>query len=151
MTRLTITIESPRAPGAAELLRAGEAAAEALYPAEDNFFLPVEELEKPGVTVFIGRIDGVAAGMAALVLDGQSAELKRLFVADTARGQGLAGGLLHALEEHARDAGARVIRLETGNRSWAALALYEKRGYLPIPRFGPYIDSESSVCMQLTL
>ena len=151
MTRLTIAIESPRAPGAAELLRAGEAFSEALYPPEDNFFLPVEELEKPEVTVFIGRIDGVAAGMAALVLEGESAELKRLFVADLARGAGLAGGLLDALEEHARSAGARVIRLETGNRSVAAIALYEKRGYLPIPRFGPYVDAESSICMELTL
>lgn len=151
MTRLAIAIESPRAPGVAELLRAGEKFAEALYPADENFFLTLEELEEQGVSVFVGRIDGAALGMAALVLEGQSAELKRLFVADAARGQGLAGGILAALEEHARDAGARVLRLETGNRSDAALALYAKRGYLVIPRFGPYIDSESSLCMALTL
>ena len=148
---MSISIESPRGPGIAELLRAGEAYAESLYPAEENFILPVEELEKPGVTVFVARTDGRALGMAALVAHGGQYELKRLFVHDDARGQGLAGALLDALEGHARDAGARVIRLETGNRSAAAIALYEKRGYAHIPRFGEYLDSASSVCMELRL
>lgn len=148
---MSISIESPRGPGIAELLRAGEAYAESLYPAEENFILPLEALEKPAVTVFVARADGRALGMAALVLDGAQCELKRLFVHDEARGQGLASALLDALESHARDAGARVIRLETGNRSTAAIALYERRGYVHIPRFGEYTDSESSVCMELVL
>jgi len=146
-----IAIESPRNPGIAELLRDGEAFAEALYPAEENFILPLGDLEKPGVTVLVARIDGVALGMAALVLTESGAELKRLFVSGAARGQGLAGSLLDVLEGRARDAGAVVIRLETGNRSTAAIALYERRGYVHIPRFGPYVGSESSVCMQLAL
>lgn len=146
-----ISIESPRNPGIAELLRAGEAFAEALYPAEENFILPLEALEKPGVSVFVARVDGVALGMAALVVSEHGAELKRMFVADAARGQGLARRLLEALEEHARDAGVTVIRLETGDRSDAAIGLYEGRGYVHIPRFGEYVDSASSVCMQLTL
>lgn len=146
-----IAIESPRNPGIAELLRAGEEFAESLYPAEENFILPLEALEKPGVSVFVARVDGVALGMAALVVAESGTELKRMFVDQAARGQGLAGQLLDALEEHARDAGATVIRLETGNRSDAAVALYEKRGYVRIPRFGEYVDSASSICMQLTL
>lgn len=146
-----IAIESPRNPGVAELLRGGEAFAESLYPAEENFILPLEALEKPGVTVFVARVDGAAVGMAALVIAESGAELKRMFVDPAARGQGLAGQLLDALEEHARDAGVTVIRLETGDRSDAALALYEKRGYVRIPRFGEYVDSASSICMQLTL
>ncbi|CAN5298117.1 hypothetical protein BH09ACT5_BH09ACT5_16670 [soil metagenome] len=148
---MTVSIESPRAEGVAELLRAGEEFGAALYPSDENFFLPLEELERPGVTVFVAREDGRALGMAALVGAGSDPELKRLFVHDDARGRGLAGVLLDAVELHARDAGARVIRLETGNRSTAALALYEKRGYLRIPRFGEYAESESSVCMELAL
>jgi len=148
---MSIEIESPRSPGVAELLRAGEAFAESLYPAEENFILPLEALEEPGVTVFVARVDGDALGMAALVQHGPEFELKRLFVSEAARGQGLAGALLDVLEEHARDAGAAVIRLETGNRSDAAVALYEKRGYVHIPRFGEYADSASSVCMELPL
>jgi len=148
---MSITIESPRSPGVAELLLAGEAFAESLYPAEENFILPLEALEEPGVTVFVARVDGEALGMAALVQHGSDYELKRLFVSEAARGQGLAALLLDALEGNARDAGAVVIRLETGNRSDAAIALYEKRGYVHIPRFGEYADSESSVCMELAL
>jgi putative acetyltransferase len=146
-----IEIESPRNHGIAELLRDGAAFAESLYPGEENFILPIEELEKPGVTVFVARVDGRALGMAALVVSPSGAELKRLFVDGAARGQGLAGGLLDAVEGHARDAGVAVIRLETGNRSDAAIALYERRGYAHIPRFGPYVGSASSVCMALTL
>ena len=145
----TVSIESPRSAGVAELLRAGEDFAESLYPAEENFILPLEALEEPGVTVFVARVGGEALGMAALVQHDSEFELKRLFVSDAARGQGLAGRLLDALEGRARDAGAGVIRLETGNRSDAAIALYEKRGYVHIPRFGEYADSASSVCMQL--
>ena len=148
---MSIAIESPRGDGIADLLRAGEAYAESLYPAEENFILPLSALEKPGVTVFVARIDGSAVGMAALVVTESGAELKRLFVADAARGQHLASHLLDALEGHARAAGVAGIRLETGNRSHAAIALYERRGYVHIPRFGEYADSASSVCMQLTL
>ena len=148
---MSIAIESPRSPGVPELLRAGEAFAESLYPAEENFILPLEALEEPGVAVFVARVDGEALGMAALVQHGSDYELKRMFMSEAARGQGLAGLLLDALEGHARDAGAVVIRLETGNRSDAAIALYEKRGYVRIPRFGEYADSASSVCMELAL
>ncbi|CAN5302259.1 hypothetical protein BH11ACT5_BH11ACT5_06320 [soil metagenome] len=150
--RLTVVaVESPRNVGVAELLRGGEAFAESLYPAEENFILPLEALEGADATVFVARVGGEALGMAALVQHGSDYELKRLFVSEAARGQGLAGLLLDALEEHARDAGAVVIRLETGNRSDAAIALYERRGYTHIPRFGEYADSASSVCMQLLL
>ena len=151
MTPVSIAVESPREAGIAELLRDGEAYAESLYPAEENFILPLSALEKPGVTVFVARVDGRALGMAALVLAGSGAELKRLYVAEAARGQGLARLLLDALEQHARAAGVTSIRLETGNRSLAAIALYEKRGYSRIPRFGEYTDSASSVCMELVL
>lgn len=90
--------------------------------------------------------------MAALVPAGDgSAELKRVFVTEGARGRGLAGDLLAAAEGTARDAGVRVIRLETGPRSVAAIALYEKHGYRHIPLFGQYVGSASSVCMEKVL
>lgn len=149
---MSIAIESPRQADVEALLRDGEAFAESLYPAEENFILPLEALEKPGVTVFVSRTDGVALGMAALVVgaDGE-AELKRMFVSDAARGQGLARALLAAVEEHARGAGVRVIRLETGDQSLAALGLYEKVGFRRIPLFGEYVGSASSICMEKAL
>ena len=79
------------------------------------------------------------------------AERTAVAVSDAARGQGLAGALLGAAEQHARDARAHVIQLETGPRSLAAIALYEKHGYVRIPNFGPYVGDEFSVCMEKML
>ena len=33
----------------------------------------------------------------------------------------------------------------------AAIALYRKAGYVDIPRFGPYVDDPTSVCMEQQL
>jgi putative acetyltransferase len=148
----TIAIEAARQPEVEALLRAGEVAARELYTEDECFLLDISELERPGVTVFVARDEDRAIGMAALVeADDGSAELKRLFVDDSARGQGIAGRLLDALESHAVASGIPLVQLETGTLSAAAIALYEKRGYLHIPRFGQYVDSATSVCMQKRL
>lgn len=47
--------------------------------------------------------------------------------------------------------GVRALRLETGLRQHAAMAFYRRRGFSDIPRFGPYVDSATSVCMQRNL
>jgi putative acetyltransferase len=145
---LSIAIEPPRNPGIEELLRLGDEFTLSLYPADSCYLLDVGELERPGVTVFVGRDStGRALGMAALVerADG-TAELKRMFVHEDARGQGLASALMEQLEVAAADAGVRTIELETGPLQHAAIALYEKRGFTRIPNFGPYVGDEFSVC-----
>ena len=154
---MTVAIEPARQPDIERLLELGEVFARSLYPPEECFLLDVSELDRPEVTVFVARVDSSAPGsdamgMAALV-DGRdgSAELKRLFIEDRARGRGLARELLAAVEEAARASGATVIRLETGPRSDAALALYRSSGYRDIPLFGQYIGSASSVCMEKVL
>jgi putative acetyltransferase len=116
------------------------------------YLLDVGELEHPDVTVFVARVDGEARGMAALVdkRDG-SAELKRLFIDDAARRLGLARQLLERIEEFGGAAGAHLIQLETGPRSFAAIALYESSGYRRIPNFGQYVDDPHSVCMEKEL
>lgn len=149
---MDIAIEPARQPDVERLLGLGDEFALSLYPAEECFLLDISELEAPGVTVFVARESGAALGMAALVVRGDgSAEVKRVFVEERARGRGLAGQLLDAVEATARDAGVGVIQLETGPRSLAAIALYESRGYQHIPLFGQYIGSQSSVCMQKQL
>lgn len=149
---VTIAIEPPRQPDVEELLAGSEAFAAELYPPDSCYLLNVSELEAPDVEVFVARVDGVALGMGALVSRGdRSAELKRLYVDDRARGQRLASGLLDAIEGHAREAGVGVIQLETGPKSLAAIALYEGRGYRRIPNFGPYVGDEFSVCMEKVL
>lgn len=149
---VSIAIEPARQPDVEALLALSDEYAIGLYPADSCYLLDVSELEQPGVSMFVARVDGVARGTGALVDRGDStAELKRLFVDDAARGRGLAGALLAAIETRARDAGARVLQLETGPKSLAAIALYEKHGYVRIPNFGQYVGDPHSYCMQKVL
>jgi putative acetyltransferase len=145
---LSIAVEPPRSHQVEELLRLGDEFTRALYPPESCYLLNVSELEQPGISVYVAR-DAAdrALGMAALVSRGNgSAELKRMFVRDDARGQGLAGRLLDRIEMDAATSGIQHIELETGPLQYAALALYERRGYARVPNFGPYVGDEFSVC-----
>jgi len=145
----TIQIESPHADDVLSLLRQGDEFALALYPAENYHGLDVEALEADGVSLFVAREGGAALGTAAIVDRGDgSAEIKRMFVTDDARGLGIGRGLLEALEAHARSRGISTVQLETGLPQVAAIALYERLGYEQIPRFGKYTDDPTSYCMQ---
>ena len=145
----TVRLEDPRQPEVEAMLRAGEAFARTLYAPEECFLLSVDELATPGTTVLVARdAQGAALGMAALIeQDPGEGELKRLFVDDAARGQGVADAIMDALEQAARERSIRTLRLETGTRSDAALRFYARRGYERIPAFGPYVGSATSVCL----
>jgi len=65
-------------------------------------------------------------------LDAEVAEVKRMYVAPTKRGSGLGRRILTHLEEAARRAGYRAMRLDTGNRQPEALSLYRDAGYREI-------------------
>jgi GNAT superfamily N-acetyltransferase len=82
------------------------------------------------------------------LLDAETAELKRMYVAPTVRGRGLGRRLVAALEAEARALGVRRLVLETGVRQAAALALYRATGFRPIPLYGEYrLSPETSVCL----
>jgi len=74
------------------------------------------------------------------------AEIKRMYVVDSARGRGLARRVLAHLEETAALAGRTRIVLETGTRQPEAIALYESSGYSRMPNFGTYRDHPDSLC-----
>jgi len=150
---ITVTVEDPRQPEVEALLRAGDAYALSLYPPDSCYMLNLDELAAPGVTVFVARdADSRALGMAALVNRGDTTgELKRLYVDEAGRGQGVATAVMDALEAAARAQGIRTLQLETGPKQLAAIALYERRGYRHIENFGPYVGDEFSVCMETTL
>ncbi|MEU9186622.1 GNAT family N-acetyltransferase [Streptomyces sp. NPDC048484] len=74
------------------------------------------------------------------------AELKRMYVVDEARGNGLARRILAALEADARAAGRTRMVLETGNKQPEAIALYASSGYEPCVKFGHYRFHEDSRC-----
>jgi putative acetyltransferase len=148
---VTVTLEHPSADGVGELVRRGDEHGLSLYPAESYHALDPASLADPNVRLFVARRDGVAIGIAALVLgpagsERPEAELKRMFVAPEARGAGVATALLDAIEATAVELGVTRLVLETGPRQPEAVALYEKHGYVAIPNFGPYIDDPLSLC-----
>jgi putative acetyltransferase len=149
---LTIEIESPQQDAVLDLLRQGDDLALSLYPAENYYGLDLDALERPEVTFFVARGDGVAVGTAALVDRGDgTGELKRMFVTDAARGAGVGRAILEAIEAHARGKGMTLVQLETGLPQAAAIALYERAGYRHIPAFGQYVGDPTSYCMEKRL
>lgn len=103
---------------------------------------------------FIAWLDDAPVGCAALrpfpypnaPPDGQTAELKRMFVRPAARGNGIASALLDRVEQRARALGYRRLWLETGTAQPEAIQFYERRGYQPIPTYGQYADDPRSWC-----
>ena len=91
-------------------------------------------------------MEPVACG-AVRCLAAEVAEIKRMYVIPAARGRGFSTSMLAALEGQGRQLGVRRLVLETGPRQLEALALYRRAGYVSIPRFGEYLNSELSLCM----
>ena len=63
-----------------------------------------------------------------------------MWVASDARGLGLARRMLRELEDHARQSGAKVLRLDTNKVLKEAQAMYRREGYAEINSFNdnPY-------------
>ncbi|MDE2006517.1 MAG: MarR family transcriptional regulator [Rhodospirillales bacterium] len=99
------------------------------------------EMTPPSGWFLIARAGGQAVGCAGLRrIDASMGEVKRMWVAPEARGQGLARSLLRRLEALAGEQGMRVLRLDTNRALAEARALYEREGYRAIPRYNdnPY-------------
>jgi pimeloyl-ACP methyl ester carboxylesterase/ribosomal protein S18 acetylase RimI-like enzyme len=98
--------------------------------------LTPEDVEPPAGRWLVAYRDGEPVGCAALKrLDPTTAEIKRVYVAPEARGRGVARALLVRLEQIARDAGYTTIRMDTGARQPASVALFGKVGYEQIPDY----------------
>lgn len=91
--------------------------------------------------------DGTAIGCGGLRLLGPgSGEIKRMYVAPSSRGTGVATALLRALEDHARRLGLTRLLLETGTGQPDAIRFYQREGYEPIEAYGPYVGETISRC-----
>jgi GNAT superfamily N-acetyltransferase len=85
-------------------------------------------------------------GCVALAADGEIGEIKRMFVAESARGRGYSRLLLAGVEELAVRHGVTLLRLVTGIEQPEAMALYSSSGYDPIPGFGYWGDEPATRC-----
>ena len=97
---------------------------------------PGKYAHNAGGALLLGLVDGRVAGAVALRDLGDGAcEMKRLFVRPVARGTGLGGRLAEAIIAEGGRLGYRVMRLDTLPSMAAAVALYCRLGFVPIPPY----------------
>ena len=102
-----------------------------------------DELRPPAGLFLVATLRGEPVGCGALKFHGdQPTELKRMWVAESARGHGIGRRLLDELERRATAGGARVIRLETNKTLTEAMSLYRSAGYREVDAFNdePHAD-----------
>lgn len=149
---VTITAEQPDHPDAVALIDELETHLASLYPAESRHGFNVQKLIDQGVAFFVLRVDGRPAGCGGILIVGRDyGELKRMYVRPEFRGRRLGEQLIARLTQHAREHGIATLRLETGTRQRAAIALYERVGFRAIPPFPPYFEDPNSRCFEMTL
>jgi len=146
-----ITRESPESPDARRLIGELDAILTPLYPAESRHGYAVEKLVREGVHFFVLRVEGEPAACGGIQFYDGWGELKRMYVRPALRGRGLGRAILVHLEIHARDAGCRVLRLETGIHQPEAIGLYQSVGFKRIPPFPPYRDDPLSLFFEKRL
>ncbi len=142
---------TPDHPGAKALLEQSHALMRSLFPPEENFFLDFAALAAPDIHFFTAREGDVIVGTGALKTYDGYGEIKSMFVAEDARGKGVADAILRQIEDQARAENLPILRLETGDALVAALKLYVRNGYKTCEAFGPYLTATRSLFMEKTL
>lgn len=100
-----------------------------------------EQMVRPRGTFFIAMSDGLPIGCVGLKGVGHGmAEIKRLWVAPSARGLGLSKRLMARAESAARELSITTLRLDTNRALPEARQLYLRTGWTQIGRFNddPY-------------
>jgi DNA-binding MarR family transcriptional regulator/GNAT superfamily N-acetyltransferase len=100
-----------------------------------------EEMMPPNGFFVLAQIDGRAVGCGGLRrIDKRVGEIKRMWTAPEARGQGIARRVVQKLEALAREAGIETLRLDTNRVLAEAQAMYRRHGYRDIARYNdnPY-------------
>ncbi|MFJ5926483.1 GNAT family N-acetyltransferase [Kitasatospora sp. NPDC092948] len=108
--------------------------------ADDPFDTPADHFAAPHGLFVVARVEGRPQALGCggwRMTDPTTVEIKRMYVHPAARGLALGSQILDLLEQQASECGARRAILETGSRNAAALALYKKFGYTPIPSYIP--------------
>ncbi len=101
------------------------------------------EVRAPHGAFVVAYLRGDPVGCGALKHQpDQGSDLKRMWVAESARGLGLGRRLLEHLERLAVEHGSREARLETSDVLPEAIALYRSAGYVEVPPFNdePFAD-----------
>jgi DNA-binding MarR family transcriptional regulator/GNAT superfamily N-acetyltransferase len=103
-----------------------------------------EQMVRPNGAFLVAMSDGLPIGCVGLKgVGAATAEIKRLWVAPSARGLGLARRLMESVEDAARQLSIHTLRLDTNRALQEAKQLYLATGWKEIDRFNddPYADS----------
>jgi GNAT superfamily N-acetyltransferase len=103
-----------------------------------------KDMIRPRGVFLVAKSDGMPVGCVGLKgTGGETAEIKRLWVAPSARRFGLARRLMQTAENVARELLIKVLRLDTNRALPEALHLYRSTGWQEIGRFNddPYPDA----------
>jgi GNAT superfamily N-acetyltransferase len=109
-------------------------------PAKENS-APDRALTPPAGFFVVARLEGKPVGCGGLKrVDAATGEIKRLWVASSARRMGIARRILRTLETIAHDVGLTILRLDVNRSLQEALNLYLSEGYRQTARFNdnPY-------------
>lgn len=90
-----------------------------------------------GKTLLVRNGDQVCGGAAFHRLPDGTCEMKRLYVSEHFKGQGIGRRLAETVIDTARADGFRSMRLDTGNLMREAIAMYRKLGFREC---APYLD-----------
>lgn len=137
MDGVEIRVADPAAPEAVALVADFFALIASLDPRFDPGLQPPAPLEAftPAQrgTFLLAELNGTAVGCAGLKqLDAETAELRRVFVREQARGRGVARALLAGVVSAARELGYARLRLDTGDYLHTAQALFRSTGFREI-------------------
>ena len=116
---------------------------EAGYDPATALPLDADNLVPPTGCFLVAYLDGAPVACGALkVKDTAIGEIKRMWVAPSSRGLGIGRRMLMSLEEHARQFGLSVLRLDTNKALKEAQHMYRTSGYQEVARFNdePYAD-----------
>jgi putative acetyltransferase len=74
----------------------------------------------------------IVGTFALYAMSDQVAEIRKMYLHPTLRGQGIGKQLLNFIEEQAKEIGFARLELETATAMQAARALYEKNGFIEL-------------------
>lgn len=101
------------------------------------------DFDPPAGAFFLVRVGGDVAGCGGVrTLEPGVGEIKRMWIAPSHRGRGLAKQLLAELESAISAMGHGTVRLDTNATLTPAITMYESSGYRSIERYNDNPDAE---------
>jgi putative acetyltransferase len=105
--------------------------------------------DNDGIFLVMTNNDQIIATGAIRKIDGETCELKRLWLLSDYQGKGLGYRMMQELLSFARETGYQRMRLETDQEYQdRAFNFYKRLGFYEIPR---YSDNEDDIAMEMIL